>query len=132
MMLIFIGYCVSQFLILVPPRIVPFSFEEPIFSGQSIQVSCSITEGDSPIQIHWKLSGADIPENFGIEVQSVGRRGSVLIFDSADSRHGGNYTCSATNAAGTVHYTAILNVHGNLSILCGSSLQFIVVAFSVF
>lgn len=109
-------------LFLVPPRIVPFSFEEPIFAGQSIQVSCSITAGDSPIQIDWKFAGADVPQNFGIEVQSVGRRGSVLIFDSADSKHGGNYTCSATNVAGTVHYSATLNVHGKAIIICGSSL----------
>ncbi|KAI5709459.1 hypothetical protein M8J75_000409 [Diaphorina citri] len=95
----------------VPPRIVPFSFEEPIFAGQSIQVACSVSAGDAPIQIGWKLSGVDIPDDFGIETQSLGRRGSALIFESADSKHGGNYTCSATNAAGTVHYTATLNVH---------------------
>ncbi|KAI5751952.1 hypothetical protein M8J77_012420 [Diaphorina citri] len=95
----------------VPPRIVPFSFEEPIFAGQSIQVACSVSAGDAPIQIGWKFSGADIPDDFGIETQSLGRRGSALIFESADSKHGGNYTCSATNAAGTVHYTATLNVH---------------------
>ncbi|KAL1463709.1 hypothetical protein WDU94_015435 [Cyamophila willieti] len=95
----------------VPPRIVPFSFEEPIFAGQSIQVGCSVSAGDAPIHIEWKLSGTDIPSDFGVEIQSLGRRGSALIVDSADSKHGGNYTCSATNAAGTVHYTTTLNVH---------------------
>lgn len=102
--------------VLVPPRIVPFSFEEPIFAGQSVQVACSVSAGDSPIQIEWKFSGGAITADLGIEIQSLGRRGSALILDSADSRHGGNYTCSATNAAGIVQYTTSLNVHGNVTI----------------
>lgn len=97
----------------VSPRIVPFSFEEPIFAGQAAQVTCLVSEGDAPIHFSWQLSGEDIPPETGIEIQNLGRRGSNLMIESAESRHGGNYTCSVRNTAGTVQYTTLLNVHGN-------------------
>lgn len=98
---------------IVSPRIVPFSFEEPIFAGQAAQVTCLVSEGDAPIHFSWQLSGDDIPEGIGIEIQSLGRRGSNLMIEFAEARHGGNYTCSVRNTAGTVQYTTLLNVHGN-------------------
>lgn len=101
------------FLFVVSPRIVPFSFEEPIFAGQSAQVTCLVSEGDAPIHFSWQLSGKQIPKNQGIEIQSLGRRGSNLMIESAESKHGGNYTCTVNNTAGAVQYTTMLNVHGN-------------------
>lgn len=98
---------------LVPPRIVPFSFEEPIFAGQTAQVSCIVSEGDAPIRISWKFANADIPEDVGIDIANMGKRGSALIFESADARHRGNYSCFAANSAATTQFTATLNVHGN-------------------
>uniref|UniRef100_A0A8D9BPB9 Down syndrome cell adhesion molecule-like protein Dscam2 n=2 Tax=Cacopsylla melanoneura TaxID=428564 RepID=A0A8D9BPB9_9HEMI len=97
----------------VSPRIVPFSFEEPIFAGQAAQVSCLVSEGDAPIQITWNFANAEIPKDFGVDVQKMGKRGSALIFESADARHRGNYTCLAANSAATTQYTTVLNVHGN-------------------
>lgn len=96
----------------VPPRIVPFSFEEPIFAGQAAQVSCLVSEGDAPIRITWKFGNEEIPDDFGIEIASMGKRGSALIFESADARHRGNYSCFAANLATTAQFTAALNVHG--------------------
>lgn len=109
----FSNTCILWFMCLVSPRIVPFSFEEPIFAGQAAQVTCLVSEGDAPIHFSWLLSGQEIPLGVGIDIQNLGRRGSNLMIESAESRHGGNYTCSVRNTAGTVQYTTLLNVHGN-------------------
>lgn len=113
---------VHVILFLVSPRIVPFSFEEPIFAGQSAQVTCLVSEGDAPLQFSWQLSGQEIPKDGGIEIQSLGRRGSNLMIEYAESKHGGNYTCSVSNTAGTVQYTTVLNVHGNFHSSCYSNI----------
>lgn len=96
----------------VPPRIIPFSFEEPIFAGESAQVTCLISQGDSPLNISWMFSGSQDISRLGIGVQSLGRKGSHLLIEAAGSEHIGNYSCFVSNIADTIHYTTSLNVHG--------------------
>lgn len=101
--------------ILVSPKVVPFSFEEPIFAGESAQVTCLVSQGDEPLDISWKLSTPQNISDFsqlGIVTQSLGRRGSTLLIESAESRHRGNYTCVVTNNAAATWFTTTLNVHG--------------------
>lgn len=107
--------CTLPFLFIVSPKVVPFSFEEPIFAGESAQVTCLVSQGDEPLEISWKLSSPyNITDftNLGIVTQSLGRRGSTLLIESAESKHRGNYTCVVTNKAATTLFTTVLNVHG--------------------
>lgn len=97
---------------LVVPKIVPFTFgDSPIFAGQSTQITCLISEGDSPINITWVFDGSDKIKSLGVSTMG-GPKVSMLFIDSVDSRHTGNYTCIATNKAGSVEYTTVLGVHG--------------------
>lgn len=100
------------YLTTVIPRIIPFTFgESPIFAGEAAQVTCLISAGDPPVDILWHFEGLSDPE---ISMLKVGRKGSLLLIESAGIQHQGNYTCTAKNTAGFVKYTTPLNIHGNL------------------
>lgn len=101
----------NSYLLLVPPRIIPFYFSSsPIYSGQSVQVTCLVSEGDLPLDIFWDFKGT----SEGVSTHKLGRQGSTLLIDDVDFEHRGNYMCYAKNVAGIVSYSATLNVHGKL------------------
>lgn len=109
MISILLDMIISSILFSVPPKIVPFSFESPIYAGESTQVTCLVSQGDKPLDIQWfyNTSSAD-----GISTQSVGNKGSLLLIDAAGYDHKGHYTCRVKNSAGIAEFTALLNVHG--------------------
>lgn len=97
----------------VLPRIIPFSFEDgPASSGQDITVTCTVPEGDLPIDISWYLNSKSIVEYAGITTSKMGKRNLMLNIESVTADHSGNFTCSARNKAGSVSYTTDLNVYG--------------------
>jgi hypothetical protein len=96
----------------VLPRIVPFSFETPLFAGQATQVTCLLSEGDLPLEIQWFFEGEPLKEKAGVSATKIAQRASLLLIDPAGWSHSGNYACLARNAAGSTNYTASLEVHG--------------------
>lgn len=106
---------------LVPPRIVPFNFDEPIYSGQSAQITCLVSEGDTPLNISWWFRKSDkselIPLPSGISVNKMGTKLSMLFIESTSSYFAGNYACVVENRAGSSKYTSTLNVHGKIMAL---------------
>lgn len=91
----------------------PFSFEDgPASSGQDITVTCTVPEGDLPLELTWYLNNKNIEEYSGITSAKFGKRNLVLNIESVRAEHSGNYTCLANNKAGTVSYTTELKVYG--------------------
>lgn len=105
---------ISQFLFsLVLPKINPFDFGDgPIFSGQSAQASCFVSEGTEPVSISWIFQGKNVSSVSEIYVTTIGKKASILIIEPAGYKHRGAYTCLASNSAGVTNYTAILNING--------------------
>lgn len=68
--------------------------------------------GDLPVEINWYLNSKTVVEYAGITSSKVGKRNLVLNIESVTAEHSGNYTCLASNRAGTVNYTADLEVNG--------------------
>lgn len=99
---------------LVLPRIVPFSFEETIYAGITTQVSCTVAEGDPPINISWSLHGSNNLTALGITTIQVSPKVSVLVIETTALHNRGHYTCTARNQAGSANYTATLNINGNI------------------
>ncbi|XP_060864209.1 cell adhesion molecule Dscam2 isoform X25 [Metopolophium dirhodum] len=98
--------------VMVFPKIKPFTFgDTPVFAGQSAQVACSVSEGDSPLELSWTFDGPRDVFGLGVSVLNIGTKTSLLSIDNTDSVHRGNYTCRVTNRAGRASYTAGLNVH---------------------
>lgn len=107
------------FLVLVSPRIKPFSFEEPIFAGQTAQVTCLVSEGDLPLNITWYVNGHSLTSltDLGISTSMFGQKTSVLLIDSVGAQHRGNYTCTVYSipSATMAQFTTELNIRGNFS-----------------
>lgn len=97
----------------VLPRIAPFDFgTSPVHSGQTIQATCLISEGDLPINISWTFQGKSIEKNSGVTTTTIGKKASFLLLDSVSEVHSGNYTCFAQNRAGIIDFTTFLHVYG--------------------
>jgi hypothetical protein len=109
--------CIEIILILmfsVLPRITPFEFDGPANAGDNIQLTCHVPKGDKPLQILWRFNGNIIlPSSFGISTMMVGERANFLSIAHAQAVHSGDFSCIATNAAGSMIHTAELKVNGS-------------------
>ncbi|XP_071035293.1 cell adhesion molecule Dscam1-like [Parasteatoda tepidariorum] len=101
--------------IIVKPFIEPFTFPKSLQQGQRFSVLCTITEGDQPIRIQWIKDGQQSfqPSTTSDDVRSVAVSpfSSSLVFESLAPEHRGNYTCVASNGAGTASHTAPMVIH---------------------
>ena len=94
---------------------VPFTFGSGAMNeGAFAQISCVVTEGDEPLKLSWSFHGHNLTTGSGIQITDIGTRTSILMIHNVGHRHVGDYTCKASNNAGSSTHTAILNVNGNL------------------
>lgn len=82
--------------------------------GEQVSLVCSALKGDRPIKIHWTMNGRPInaKTHDGIMISKTGKMISVLSIDSVNADHAGNYTCIASNQAGSSHLSTRLSVNG--------------------
>lgn len=76
-------------------------------------VQCAVIKGDLPLEIIWMFRDHEI----GVDQQDMiisgsGKRIKQLTIEAVAARHAGEYTCVASNAAGSVSQTAVLEVNG--------------------
>lgn len=91
----------------------PFSFGEgSLTSGQPVAIQCTVLEGDLPLTLRWAFHGQELSSQMGIAIIKAGARVSILTIDAVAAGHSGDYTCTASNAAASVNYTASLAVNG--------------------
>ncbi|RZF38601.1 hypothetical protein LSTR_LSTR010934 [Laodelphax striatellus] len=95
----------------VMPYITPFFQEEAATNGDSIQLNCHVAKGDRPLKITWSFHGEELSSHLGISTAKFSERSSILTIASAMAAHTGNYTCSASNQAGTASFTATVLVN---------------------
>lgn len=115
-LLMLLFFCL--FLSLVPPKIIPFSFQdEDLYEGMRAQITCAVRQGDLPMTIKWLKDDQPILPNRGITTRLFDGYTGSLSIDSVTSSHNGNYTCVASNAAATVTFTAQLRVNGKECLL---------------
>jgi hypothetical protein len=65
-----------------------------------------------PLTITWSVHGEESSSHQGISTMKIGARASLLTIAAATASHSGEYSCHATNHAGTVVHSATVNVHG--------------------
>lgn len=75
-------------------------------------MQCTVSSGDLPLEIEWKLFGEKLKDYPGVSISSMGKRMSILAIEAVSWRHVGNYTCVARNIAGESEFTAPLLVNG--------------------
>ena len=95
------------------PAIAPFQFPyETVDEGTYVQIICTIIKGDEPLTISWSLQGDIVSSDPDIITTSLGTRSSILTISKVGYRHSGDYTCRASNKAGSFSHTATLRVNG--------------------
>lgn len=100
----------------VPPKIDRFDFGgSAIFAGEAAQVTCLVTQGDSPLEIGWEFQNSRVFP-VGVTTTRVGSRASLLLIEATGPDHQGTYTCIAKNPVGIVRYSATLEIHGNVKL----------------
>ncbi|KAG7213701.1 hypothetical protein KM043_002940, partial [Ampulex compressa] len=106
----------------VAPEIVPFVMgERPANWGDTVTATCTVLKGDHPIRIEWALNGEPISRDYSdVSIVATGKRVSLLTIDAATARHAGEYTCTASNAAGGTSYSASLAVNGTVPVRTSS------------
>lgn len=95
----------------------PFDFEGEANTGDSTQLSCYVSKGDTPINITWTLNGKDFAMNSGVTTTLIGSRTNLLTINSLQPQHSGTYTCTASNKGGSAEHSAELLINGTLSLL---------------
>ncbi|XP_054740544.1 cell adhesion molecule Dscam2 isoform X11 [Anastrepha obliqua] len=102
--------------VMVLPQITPFSYDDIINTGDSIDLLCQIQKGDRPIKINWSFERAAGDARYD-SLQPIMRtnrfsiKSSVLSIPRATPAHTGTYTCTASNAAGSTTYSTNLTVN---------------------
>jgi len=110
----------------VAPQLAPFSFgDEAANAGEMATVQCAVIKGDLPIDVTWSFNGREIEaangafdehsyDNPDIAISRSSKRASTLTIESVAARHAGEYSCTASNTAGTATHSSVLSVNGTL------------------
>lgn len=94
-----------------------FTFgDEPYQEGESVDIQCSVSTGDIPINITWWFEGKLLTSTDDVTIANIGRRASALSIDQVSWKHVGKYTCIGKNRAGLASHSSVLLVNG-LSVL---------------
>lgn len=98
------------------PAIIPFSYDELINVDDAFELFCQISKGDRPISINWtfkSFNGNDV----GVRLASkrLSNKASMLSISAASANYTGNYTCTATNRAGSVSHRTSITVNGTIN-----------------
>ncbi|GAB1868744.1 Down syndrome cell adhesion molecule-like protein Dscam2 isoform X2 [Camponotus japonicus] len=109
--------------VMVAPQIAPFTFgDEAANAGEMATVQCAVIKGDLPIDIIWSFNGRVIDtangafdehnyDNSDIMISRSSKRASTLTIESVAARHAGEYSCTASNMAGTATHSSVLSVN---------------------
>lgn len=97
----------------VLPAINPFAFDQPVYSGDDVQLTCYVARGDEPIAVSWTLDGIPLDNSRpGVNLVNVGSKTSLLTMSNVNHYSDGEYRCVARNPAGISSYSANLTVYG--------------------
>jgi len=95
----------------VAPKIVPFSTVALLQRGERVTITCTMAKGDTPLNIVWLKDGGVVVGD-DVKVLTFDHFNSMLTIESLDLKHVGNYTCQASNLAGTASHSQAVLVNG--------------------
>ncbi|XP_075730367.1 opioid-binding protein/cell adhesion molecule-like [Rhipicephalus microplus] len=98
-----------------PPKVQEFKFASLLSLGDTVIVNCVVRKGSrGPYKLVWFKNGQelDAAANGNVLVSHQGDSISTLTLKDIAVEDNGNYTCVATNAAGSDEASAFLTVTG--------------------
>lgn len=87
------------------------TFPNNLKEGARFRATCSVITGSPPFTFRWLKNNKDLQEDGAVTIENWKDYSSLVITKLAKS-HAANYTCIATNAAGSDRYTNGLVVNG--------------------
>ncbi|XP_046984271.1 Down syndrome cell adhesion molecule-like protein Dscam2 [Schistocerca americana] len=94
------------------PEIDPIIVKPDLQKGMRMNLMCVVSKGDFPIAIQWLKNGVAINYEQEVSEKIFDEYSSTLSFSSLATKHTGNYTCRASNAAASRNYTVEVVVNG--------------------
>lgn len=85
-------------------------------TGDSVQLNCYVSKGDTPLNISWLLNNKEIKNIFGSSTIPIGTRTNLLTINSVQPEHAGLYTCRALNVGGEARHSTELFINGTICI----------------
>lgn len=116
-----------MWLYLVLPHIVPFSVDEKVRSGDSIQLNCHVSKGDKPLELNWLFNDDELSSELAMTTTKLGSSSSVLTISTVSAAHTGKYTCIASNRIGSYNYSTYINVDGTIFVFFFKSFVLLVI-----
>ncbi|GFV73983.1 titin, partial [Trichonephila clavipes] len=108
--LIVLAAVVLEYISADAPEIQKFSFQDDIFEGKRVSVTCLVASNSKAVNFNWYKNGKEISSSErNLKIRNDNEF-SVLILDPVNLQDNANYTCKATNIHGSVQHTAYLNV----------------------
>lgn len=109
----------TTFSVPVQPKILPIqAMTNLLREGMRAAISCQILEGDLPIAFRWEKNRQPVVSSpyapSGIITRRMDEYSTSLVIEHITSLHSGNYTCIASNVAGSERFTVPLTVNGKL------------------
>ncbi|CAM1320971.1 Uncharacterised protein g7635 [Pycnogonum litorale] len=104
--------------IMVKPKIGKFGGNRVMVThhGDRLTLTCSVLRGSQPIDIRWLKGGQRIPFDLDVIISQTSDS-STVKFKRVESVHEDNYTCAASNAAGTDAWTTQIVIQVQPSIV---------------
>ena len=93
------------------PKIVPFSTVALLQRGERVTITCTMAKGDVPLTIIWLKDGGVIADA-DVKVLTFDHFNSMRTIESLELKHVGNYTCQASNQAGSASHSQAVLVNG--------------------
>ena len=91
----------------------PFSAPSNLQQGDRATLTCTVARGDSPLTLMWMKDGEPIPMGESTyKVLNFDEFNSMLTLESLNLEHIGNYSCRASNPAGSSSVETQLIVYG--------------------
>lgn len=79
--------------------------------GMRAAISCQILEGDLPVSFRWERNGKQVLGTGNEVIRRLDEYSTSLVVENITSEHSGNYSCIASNVAGTEKFTVPLTVN---------------------
>lgn len=96
----------------VPPKIKPLDQDnDPLFMDEFFSIYCTAIHGDHPIKFKWLFKNQTLIGTEKTRIEYT-KRSSTLSIEAVSGADAGNYTCVATNHAGSTNSITELIVKG--------------------